>query len=51
MDWKEAADEIVAQLKELRSSPAQSWAWFTAEWSAGCHLRAMIRTRSGHHHT
>lgn len=30
VDWKEAADEIVAQLRELRSSPAEpeSWAWF-----------------------
>ncbi|ALG09362.1 DUF6630 family protein [Kibdelosporangium phytohabitans] len=31
VDWKEDADEIVAQLKRLRSSPAQpgAWVWFT----------------------
>ncbi|MEV8435738.1 DUF6630 family protein [Actinosynnema sp. NPDC051121] len=30
VDWKESADEIVARLRELRSSPAEpeSWAWF-----------------------
>ncbi|MFE2754090.1 DUF6630 family protein [Actinosynnema sp. NPDC059335] len=27
VDWKEAADEIVAQLRDLRSSPAGAWAW------------------------
>ncbi|MFJ6671394.1 DUF6630 family protein [Actinosynnema sp. NPDC091369] len=30
VDWKEAADEIVAQLRALRSSPsgAAAWVWF-----------------------
>ena len=30
VDWKEAADEIVAQLRALRSGPsgADAWAWF-----------------------
>ncbi|MFD0200410.1 MULTISPECIES: DUF6630 family protein [Saccharothrix] len=30
VDWKEAADEVVAQLRDLRSSPAapEAWAWF-----------------------
>jgi hypothetical protein len=30
VDWKESADEIVARLRELRSSPArpEAWAWF-----------------------
>ncbi|MCE6998623.1 hypothetical protein LZG04_28060 [Saccharothrix sp. S26] len=31
VDWKEAGDEIVAQLRELRSSPADAGAW---SWSA-----------------
>jgi hypothetical protein len=39
VDWKEAGEEIVAELRELRSAPAQpdAWAWLDA---AGADERA-----------
>ncbi|CAM4218289.1 DUF6630 domain-containing protein [Kibdelosporangium persicum] len=37
VDWKESADEIVAQLRDLRSSP-EAWSWYdTADTDLATH--------------